>query len=57
MVAAGLNPAAGKAFRNAEVEFLRAHEAYRAQRLSEALNEALKAFESTMKIVCTPGEE
>jgi hypothetical protein len=39
-------------FRNAQDEFLRAHEAYRDQRNSDSLNESLKAFESTMKIIC-----
>lgn len=33
-------------------EFLRAHEHYRKGRLKEAINEALKAFESTMKAIC-----
>lgn len=33
-------------------EFLRAHEHYRHGRHDEALNEALKAFESTMKAIC-----
>jgi hypothetical protein len=33
-------------------EFLRAHEHYRHGRHDEALNEALKSFESTMKAIC-----
>jgi len=33
-------------------EFLRAHEGYRRGRYEDAVNEALKAFESTMKIIC-----
>lgn len=39
-------------FANAEAEFLAAHKAFREQRYSDCLNEALKAFESTMKIIC-----
>ena len=39
-------------FANAQAEFLTAHKAYREQRYSDCLNEALKAFESTMKIIC-----
>jgi hypothetical protein len=39
-------------FQNAETEFLRAHEAYRKGRYSDSLNESLKAFESTLKIIC-----
>jgi hypothetical protein len=42
-----------KRFRNAQTEFLNAHQAYREQRYSDCLNESLKAFESTMKIICT----
>lgn len=34
-------------------EFLRAHEHYRHGRHAEALNDALKAFESTMKAICS----
>jgi hypothetical protein len=41
-----------KRFANAQAEFLTAHQAYREQRYSDCLNEALKAFESTMKIIC-----
>jgi hypothetical protein len=36
----------------ANEEFLKAHEHYRHQRYQECLNECLKAFESTMKIIC-----
>jgi AbiJ N-terminal domain 4 len=39
-------------FRGASEEFLKAHEHYRKGRLGEALSEAFKAFESTMKAVC-----
>lgn len=42
-----------KRFKNAQTEFLNAHRAYREQRYSDCLNESLKAFESTMKIICT----
>ena len=44
---------ADKRFANAQEEFLNAHVAYREQRYSDCLNEALKSFESTMKIICT----
>ncbi|MEX2226449.1 MAG: hypothetical protein WEB52_08375 [Dehalococcoidia bacterium] len=40
------------AFRGASQEFLKAHEHYRAGRYKEAINEALKSFESTMKTIC-----
>jgi hypothetical protein len=40
-------------FRGAEEEFLNAHAHYRAGRTKEALNDALKAFESAMKGICT----
>lgn len=39
-------------YEGANEEFLRSHEHYRHGRHKEALNEALKAFESTMKIIC-----
>ena len=41
-----------KEFVGAEQEFLQAHEHYRHSNNKEALNECLKAFESTMKIIC-----
>ena len=40
------------AFRGASDEFLRAHEHYRSGRNKEAIAEALKAFESTLKTIC-----
>lgn len=43
---------ADPAFKNAEAEFLKAHEDYRQGRYSDSLNESLKAFESVMKIIC-----
>lgn len=43
-------------FAGAEDEFLRAHEHYRHGRYKESLNEALKAFESTMKTICETRE-
>ena len=43
----------GKAFTGANDEFLKAHEHYRHGRHKECLNEALKAFESTIKAICT----
>ncbi|RFM31230.1 STM4504/CBY_0614 family protein, partial [Chitinophaga silvisoli] len=39
-------------FKGANEEFLKAHEHYRHGRNKEALTECLKAFESTMKIIC-----
>jgi hypothetical protein len=36
----------------AQQEFLASHEHYRAGKYKEALNEALKSFESTMKAIC-----
>lgn len=39
-------------FKGAEAEFLKAHEHYRHARYKESLNEALKAFESTLKTIC-----
>lgn len=39
-------------FENASGEFMKAHEHYRKGRSSEAMSEALKAFESTMKYIC-----
>ena len=39
-------------FKNANEEYLKAHEHYRHGRKKECLNECLKAFESTMKIIC-----
>lgn len=39
-------------FSNAQDEFLKAHEHYRHSRMNEALVETLKAFESTMKVIC-----
>lgn len=39
-------------FKPAMDEFLKGHEDYRHGRYEDAINEALKAFESTMKIIC-----
>jgi len=41
-----------KIYSGANEEFLKAHEHYRHRRYKECLNECLKSFESTMKIVC-----
>jgi hypothetical protein len=41
-----------KEYAGAEQEFLQAHEHYRHGNNKEALNECLKAFESTMKVIC-----
>lgn len=42
----------GKEFAGANEEFLKAFEHYRHGRYKEALNESLKSFESTMKVIC-----
>lgn len=39
-------------YQGANEEFLKAHEHYRHKRYKECLNECLKSFESTMKIIC-----
>ena len=39
-------------FKGAEAEFQKAHEHYRHQRHEEAINECLKALESTLKVIC-----
>jgi len=41
-----------KEFTGAEQEFLKAHEHYRHGNSKEAMNECLKAFESTMRVIC-----
>lgn len=41
------------AFSGPQDEFLRAHKHYREGQYKESINEALKAFESTMKTICT----
>lgn len=40
-------------YEGANAEFLSAHEHYRADKYKECLNDCLKAFESTMKAICT----
>ena len=42
----------GHNYAGAQQEFLKSHEHYRQKNHKEALNEALKAFESTMKAIC-----
>jgi hypothetical protein len=42
-----------KKFKNANDEFLKAHDHYKHKRNKECLNECLKSFESTIKIICT----
>lgn len=42
-----------KKFNGANEEYLKAHEHYRHGRNKECLTECLKAFESTLKIICT----
>ncbi len=43
---------AAKEYRGAQDEFLKAYDHFRYGNHKEALNDALKAFESTMKIIC-----
>jgi len=43
----------GSIYKSAQEEFLSAHEHYRNRKMTEALVDACKAFESTMKIICT----
>jgi len=52
VVLPALRMLADKRYRGANEEFLKAHEHYRHERYHECLNECLKAFESTMKIIC-----
>lgn len=40
-------------FKGPEDEFMRAHQHYREGNFKEAMNDALKAFESTLKSICT----
>ena len=47
-----LNLLWNKKFSGANEEYLKAHEHYRHQRNKECLTECLKAFESTMKVIC-----
>lgn len=42
-----------QSFKGAEEEFMKSHEHYRHGRNKEAVAEALKSFESTMKTICT----
>lgn len=41
-----------KKYKNANDEFIKAHEHFKHRRNQECLNECLKSFESTMKIIC-----
>ena len=52
VVKQALNLLSSPNFAGANEEFLKAHQHYRAGNHKGALNEALKAFESTMKIIC-----
>lgn len=52
IVKPSLEVLAGKRFSGASSEFHKAHEHYRKGKYHEALNECLKAFESTMRIIC-----
>ena len=47
-----LNVLSDELYKGANDEFLRAHEHYRKKEYKECLNYCLKAFESTMKIIC-----
>ena len=40
-------------FAGAETEFLKAHKRYREQQYEDVISECLKAFESTLKIICS----
>ncbi len=40
-------------FAGAQTEFLNAHKRYRAQQYEDAIGDSLKAFESTLKIICS----
>ena len=40
-------------YEDANAEFLSAHEHYRTKKYKECLNDCLKAFESTIKAICT----
>ncbi|MGJ7546338.1 STM4504/CBY_0614 family protein [Variovorax sp. LT1R16] len=48
-----LNVLRDKSFKGANEEFLKAHEHYRHGRYKESLVDSLKAFESTMKTICS----
>ncbi len=48
-----LNFLSNSIYKNANKEFLSAHEHYRQGRHGECLNDCLRAFESTMKVICT----
>lgn len=52
VVKPALHLLSGKKFMGAQEEFLRAYDHYRHGNAKEALNECLKAFESTMKAIC-----
>lgn len=41
-----------KAYKGAQDEYLKAHEHYRHKKHKEAISEALKSFESVMKVIC-----
>lgn len=45
-----------KAFENANEEYLNAHAHFRHNRNKDCLNDCLKAFETTMKIICTKNQ-
>jgi hypothetical protein len=52
VVKPALSLLSSKEYAGAQEEFLRAHEHYRKGRTKEALSEARKAFESTLKCIC-----
>jgi AbiJ N-terminal domain 4 len=52
IVLPAINFISHKKFTGAEEEFLKAHEHYRHGKFKEAINEALKALESTLKTIC-----
>lgn len=52
VVRPALSVLSGKAFAGAQKEFLNAHEHYRQGRYEEAITDALKSLESTLKSIC-----
>jgi hypothetical protein len=53
VVVPALSVLRGKAFKNAQDEFLSAYEHFRHGKKQEALVDCYKCFESTMKVICT----
>lgn len=53
VVRPALSMLADSMYEGANAEFLSAHEHYRTRKYKECLNDCLKAFESTLKAICT----